>query len=205
MTITTNRRPTGGNLRADSGGALRSPVGAAPWPGRPAPERGPEEGPRLFRPERRAAQRRVQRRRRLVVAGAAALVVVGLFAVVIVHVVLAQQQFELANLSAKVTAEQSANEALSLQVAQLRAPSRIVSAAEQQLGMVSPPAVGYLVPGHDGAKVRAPAATAPTAPGVAASSGSSGPSGSPASAGSPSTGSGGAASTTSSTHSPGTP
>ena len=96
------------------------------------------------------------------------MLVVGLFAVVVVHVVLAQQQFQLARVSAQVSAQQGANEQLSLQVAQLQAPARIVSAAEQQMGMVSPPSVGYLVPGHAGAKVRAPAApdasTTTTAP-----------------------------------------
>jgi cell division protein FtsL len=182
---------------------------AAAWPGVGAPPAEPvtPDGPRLFRPERAAAERRLLRRRRLVVAGAGGLAVLGLFAVVVVHVVLAQQQFQLANLSNRVSAEQAANESLTLQVDQLRAPSRVVSAAEQQLGMVSPPAVGYLVPGHSGAKVRAPAATAPTAPGVAASSGSSGSSGSPAQP-APSGGPGavpGPGPTAATTHSPGTP
>jgi len=89
------------------------------------------------------------------------LLVLGLFAVVVVHVVLAQQQFQLAHIASQVSAQQGANEQLSLQVAQLQAPARIVSAAEQQMGMVSPPSVGYLLPGHTGApKVRAPAAAA---------------------------------------------
>lgn len=148
MTITTPRP-----VRVASRGAARPD--AAPRPEqRPAADRLTVVSP--------GSGRAVSRRRRLVFTGTAFLLVVGLFAVVVVHVVLAQQQFQLAKVSAQVTTEQGANDALSLQVAQLQAPSRIVSAAEQQMGMVSPPSVGYLVPGHPGTHVRVPAAPTPT-------------------------------------------
>ena len=130
-----------------------------------------------------------RRRRRFVVVGTAALAVVGLFAVVVVHVVLAQQQFQLADLSSRISSEQSANDQLRLQVAQLQAPQRVVSEAEKQLGMVSPPSITYLVPGHTGARVRAqaagPAAPSPTG---GASQGASSSTTTPASATTPTTG-----------------
>ena len=91
----------------------------------------------------------------------------GLFAVVVVHVVLAQQQFELAALSSRIATARSVNDQLTLQVAELQAPERVVSDARKQLGMVSPPSITYLVPGHRGPLVRAQPAVAPTTPAAA--------------------------------------
>ena len=145
---------------------LRALPGAAPGPaGRPGQQPDPRRsgsGLQVLPRPGTDPGRSIIRRRRLVVFGSMVMLVVGLFAVVVVHVVLAQQQFQLARVSAQVSAEQAANEQLSLQVAQLQAPSRIVSAAEQQMGMVSPPSVGYLVPGRPGSRVRAPAAPEPS-------------------------------------------
>ncbi len=93
--------------------------------------------------------------------GTAALTSVCLFGVVVVHVVLAQQQFQLASLQGSTASEQATNEQLRLEVAQLQAPSRIVSAARQKLGMVPPSTITYLVPGQTGPLVRSPAAAAP--------------------------------------------
>jgi cell division protein FtsL len=90
------------------------------------------------------------------------LTALGLFAVVVVHVVLAQQQFQLAALSSRITSARAVNDQLRLQVAQLQAPERVVSDAQKQLGMVSPPSITYLVPGHHGALVRAQPAGSPT-------------------------------------------
>jgi cell division protein FtsL len=78
----------------------------------------------------------------------AAMTVAAVFGVVITHVVLAQEQFRLAHLQSKAAAEQAKNEQLKLEVAQLQSPARVVSAAEQRLGMVPPSSVTYLVPGH---------------------------------------------------------
>ncbi|HEX5265544.1 MAG TPA: hypothetical protein VFW24_02120 [Acidimicrobiales bacterium] len=146
--MTATQRPAPPRLR-------RSPV---PAPARPRPAPPPLRV--VGRAELSPAARR--RRRRLLVGGAAVLAALGLFAVVVVHVVLAQQQFQLAALSSRIDAARSVNDQLRLQVAQLQAPERVVSDAQKQLGMVSPPSITYLVPGHHGPLVRAQSATTPT-------------------------------------------
>ena len=135
-------------------------LGLAPAP-RPRPA-GPRPAPplRIVRAGELSPQGR-RRRRRLLAFGTAALTSACLFGVVVVHVVLAQQQFELASLQTRTASEQTANEALRLEVAQLQAPARIVSEARQKLGMVPPPTITYLVPGQAGPPVRSPAAAAP--------------------------------------------
>jgi cell division protein FtsL len=92
-------------------------------------------------------------RPRAVVAVVAAVLVV--FGVVALHAVLAQRQFALDRLSNQVAAEQQRYESLRLQVAELSAPSRIVSTAEGTLGMRAPASVTYLSP-SPGAVIRHP-------------------------------------------------
>ena len=152
--MTATQRPAPPRLR-------RSPVEV---PARPRPAPPPLRV--VDRSELSPAARR--RRRRLLVGGVGVLTALGLFAVVVVHVVLAQQQFQLAALTSRIAAARSVNDQLSLQVAQLQAPERVVSDAQKQLGMVSPPSITYLVPGHRGPLVRAQAAAAPAAQATAA-------------------------------------
>ena len=149
--MTATQRPAPPRLR-------RAPAGV---PARPEPASAPSAPLRVVeRAELSAAARR--RRRRLLVGGVGVLTALGLFAVVVVHVVLAQQQFQLAALTSRIAAARSVNDQLHLQVAQLQAPERVVSDAQKQLGMVSPPSMTYLVPGHRGPLVRAQPAGTPT-------------------------------------------
>jgi cell division protein FtsL len=144
--------------------ATQRPAGLRPARQAPAPRQapGPRQAPlRLVRPGELSPQARL-RRRRLAVIGVAALVVLCLFGVVIEHAVLAEQQFRLANLESQVAQDQADNESLSLQVAQLSAPGRIVSEAQRKLGMVQPPAITYLMPESNGARVKGEAAPTST-------------------------------------------
>jgi cell division protein FtsL len=68
------------------------------------------------------------------------------FGLVYLHVVLAQRQFALDRLTAKVQAEQTAYQNLRLQVARLASPEHVISTAEGQLGMRQPASVTYLTP-----------------------------------------------------------
>lgn len=67
-----------------------------------------------------------------------------LLSVVAAHVVITQNQFRLEGLQARAEAEQERYERLRLRVAELEAPSRIVAAAQERLGMVPPPGITYL-------------------------------------------------------------
>jgi cell division protein FtsL len=78
--------------------------------------------------------------------GLSLLVASGLFAVVVAHVVLTQNEFRLDRLRQQVASETALNERLRLQAAEEQSPSRIVQQAEQQLGMVVPPSITYLEP-----------------------------------------------------------
>lgn len=73
-------------------------------------------------------------------------VLVSLFGLVASHVMLTQGQFRLDTLRARTATEQDRYERLRLKVAELESPSRIVAAAQERLGMVSPPSVTYLSP-----------------------------------------------------------
>jgi hypothetical protein len=68
------------------------------------------------------------------------------FGLVSVHVLLAQNQFRLDRLDTGAAAEQARHERLSLRVAQLESPERVVATAEGRLGMVAPAKVTYLTP-----------------------------------------------------------
>jgi cell division protein FtsL len=68
------------------------------------------------------------------------------FALVYLHVVLAQRQFALDHLTTKVQADQATYQRLRLQVAELGSPQHIISTAEGKLGMRQPASVIYLTP-----------------------------------------------------------
>jgi cell division protein FtsL len=65
---------------------------------------------------------------------------------VYLHVVLAQRQFALDRLTAKVQAERTSYQNLRLKVAELGSPQHIISTAEGQLGMLQPTSVVYVTP-----------------------------------------------------------
>jgi cell division protein FtsL len=117
-----------------------------------APERAPLRSPETRRPPLRVvtpgerSARSHRRRTRLAVAGGVAFLAASLFGVVVAHVVLTQNQFELQRLQRQSATEQARYERLREQVAELESPSRIVAAAQERLGMVPPPSVKYLTP-----------------------------------------------------------
>ena len=98
----------------------------------------------VVRPKERA--RRHRRSAPLLTLLAVLLVGAGLLGVVASHVALAQGQLRLQRLEAHAAEEQARYERLRLQVAELESPTRIVSAAQERLGMVPPPGVTYLSP-----------------------------------------------------------
>ncbi len=108
---------------------------------------GPEE-PRHLRavPPRSATRTQRRNRTRVLALAAAGLVLAVTFGLVYLHVVLAQRQFALDRLTAKVQAEQANYQNLRLQVAQSGSPAQIISTAEGQLGMRQPASVTYLTP-----------------------------------------------------------
>jgi cell division protein FtsL len=111
----------------------------------PAPTPRPRPPLRVVTPEEtRKADRR--RRARLRVAVMVLVGVGGLFGLVASHVVLTQGQFRLQQVEAKANEEQARYERLRLEVAELESPQRIVAAAQERLGMVTPPGVRYLSP-----------------------------------------------------------
>jgi cell division protein FtsL len=83
---------------------------------------------------------------RVLALAGAGLVLAVAFGLVYLHVVLAQRQFALDRLTAKVQAEQARYQSLRLQVAQLGSPAQIISTAEGKLGMRPPASVTYLAP-----------------------------------------------------------
>jgi cell division protein FtsL len=104
---------------------------------------------------------------RSLAAVAAAVLVV--FGVVALHAELAQRQFAIDRLDQQLAQQQTRYQLQRLQVAQLGAPSRIISMAEGTLGMRAPTSVTYLAPTSRPATVprRGPATarrrTSPTA------------------------------------------
>jgi len=109
-----------------------------------------------------------RRRARLLVVVLSASVVIGLLAIVALHALLSQNQLRLDDLDARAAAAQARYERLRLEVAELESPSRIVAAAQERLGMVTPPTVTYLTPtGADENRARATAAP-PAAAGTSA-------------------------------------
>ena len=86
------------------------------------------------------------RRARVVAASVLLMVAAGLLGLVAWQVSLAQGQFELEGLRSKAAAEQDRYERLRLRAAELEAPARVVSEAQERLGMVPPAGVTYLSP-----------------------------------------------------------
>ena len=129
-----------------------------------APETAPPPRPRHLRVVEPGTLSPAQRRRRaraLLMAFIGAASFVG-FALVYLHVVLAQRQFGIDRLDAKVQQEQATYQNLRLQVAELGSPAQIISTAVGQLGMVQPSGVTYLAPPagtSSSASVPAPAST----------------------------------------------
>jgi cell division protein FtsL len=122
---------------------IEEPVGEEPVHGTaPAVQEGQERSPQL-RLVRQQARRRANRRH-LVVSIAIGTVAVVCMGLVALHVLIAENQFQLDNLQQQASAQQANYEKLRLNVAQLEAPSRIVSVAEGKLGMRQPGSVTYL-------------------------------------------------------------
>jgi cell division protein FtsL len=95
-------------------------------------------------PSRSPAQR--GRRRRVLLLSGVGLMIAVAFGLVYLHVVLAQRQFALDRLTAKVQADSATYQKLRLQVAELGSPQHVISMAEGQLGMRPPASVTYLTP-----------------------------------------------------------
>lgn len=90
-----------------------------------------------------------------------------IFGVVVFQTLLVQGQARLDALDKRGAQEELRSRELHRELADLRAPGRIVGVARDKLGMVAPAAVGYLVPGADddakAAWVAPPAAATPPA------------------------------------------
>jgi cell division protein FtsL len=112
------------------------------------PQPSPKEDTRHLRvvPPRTLSPAQRRRRARALLLAAAGLVAVVAFGLVYLHVVLAQRQFALDQLTQKVQTDRSTYERLRVQVAQLGSPANIISRAEGKLGMRQPASVTYLTP-----------------------------------------------------------
>jgi cell division protein FtsL len=110
-----------------------------------APERSTPGRPRHLRVVEPRSRWRMPSARTLFVGGAGIAIAVS-FGLVYLHVVMAQRQFRLDDLNAKVSQEQAQYQQLRLQVAQLDSPQQIIYTAEGKLGMRQPTSVTYLSP-----------------------------------------------------------
>jgi cell division protein FtsB len=72
-----------------------------------------------------------------------------LFALAAFQTVLIRTQARIDDLDRRITAEEDRRRDLTLRLADLRSPDRIVSVARDRLGMISPATVAYLQPGPD--------------------------------------------------------
>jgi cell division protein FtsL len=79
-----------------------------------------------------------------IIGGAIALAAV-VFAVLLAQVILAQSAFKLAELRKDLVAAETQHEELLLQAAKMESPDRIESIARNQLGMIDPNSVEYIV------------------------------------------------------------
>jgi cell division protein FtsL len=136
--------PADPGWRDRAAGAIEETVGEELLQGaEPSRRDDQQQQERHLRLVRQEARRRAQRRHSFVsagIAGAAGL----LMALVGLHVLIAENQFKLDNLQQQTNLQQENYEKLRLSVAQLEAPSRIVSVAEGKLGMQQPGSVTYL-------------------------------------------------------------
>lgn len=67
-----------------------------------------------------------------------------LFAAIVMRAEMAATQLKLNHLNSELTSMQTQHERLTVQLAQLESPGRVVSYAEKHLGMIYPTQVGYL-------------------------------------------------------------
>lgn len=110
---------------------------------RPAPEV-PGHLRVVDRRERTAGQR--QHRARLILFSGIGAALAVMFALVYLHVVLAQRQIQLDRMTSVVTTREGQYQALRLEVARLESPQQIISTAEGKLGMRPPASVVYVSP-----------------------------------------------------------
>lgn len=155
-----------------------SPARAARMAARPAPRRAYVDDVPALRLVDPAARQYRRALTRAVTILATALAGAGLFGVVGLHVLLTQGQAELDSLHTRADSEAARNGRLTVQVAQLEAPARVVEAARQRLGMVPLAAVVYL-PARDPASPLPPVPdgpppTTPTSPASGAPRGTAG-------------------------------
>lgn len=132
------------SARATAAATAAAPVRHPAHAPAPAPKRPPL---RVVQPGERP--RRVpsaKRNSRLLVASAVMLGGCLFFGLVAAHVVLTQNQFQLQRAQRQAAQEQARYERLRAQVAELESPARVVAAAQERLGMVSPASVKYLTP-----------------------------------------------------------
>ncbi len=69
-----------------------------------------------------------------------------LFVIVLSHGFIDESQFRIDAMKTELTNAQALNQKLTLQVAQLKAPQRVVTAAEKEFGMIVPGSIAYLYP-----------------------------------------------------------
>ncbi|MBW3645666.1 MAG: cell division protein FtsL [Actinobacteria bacterium] len=141
--------------------ALAAPPLRAPHPGARRPTAPSARPPlRLVDNARLRLAVRQRRSRRLLVV-AAVLVGASLLALAASHAMMVSTQVRLDDLDQRVVEAQARHQALRLEVATLEAPDRVVSVAQERLGMAPPDTVTYL-------QAAAPAESTPeAAPGVA--------------------------------------
>lgn len=139
---------------------------AAEAAGAPSPRRAAGAG----RPRLALAGSERQRRSAASVLGSVLLVLVFLsvLGVVVFQALLVQTQSRIDDLETQIVAEERRARDLRLELAELRSPERIVSAARDRLGMIPPGEVLYLQHDEaDAAVLEAPPAEAPTPDGGA--------------------------------------
>jgi len=118
---------------------LDTRIGVAPTPGH-----GVEA-----RPDLEVVTPRRQRRSWQVGTVAGVVLFVALFAVAGFQTLIVSSQKNLDELNRGIGAAATTGQRLDNQLAELQSPQRITTEATQRLGMLSPPAVGYLQPGPD--------------------------------------------------------
>lgn len=159
---------TGAASRSGGGVAVRSATST-----RPATQPAVTARPRLRlvdNSQLEVAVRRRRARRLLMVAGVVA--IAALLALAGVNAVLVSNQVRIDTLEQQVVDAQARHQALRLEVATLEAPQRVVSAATERLGMISPDTITYVQPAPEGTQPSVGEPTSPTE-GAPASSASS--------------------------------
>lgn len=124
---------------------VRAPLGAERAPGQRDAALRPLPGGRLPGGSAPGGPK-LRRLGRVMAVGVFVVVALCMFAVVGVHAALTQTQFRLDDLQRQLASVSARHQQLEEQVGQLSAPSRIISVAEQKLGMVVPASVTYVAP-----------------------------------------------------------